>query len=290
MLFKRLPDPNVVRPAFLAEEETIVVHDRSTQIAYGRHSGPLSLKATLRGVEAYNVHGFFEDVAPGDILITNTAQSYESRIDSDKPVETLSIFFSAKDLRFLSQICLSDADLLDAPGQDGGQEFCAVKSRADEDLFALIAALPRRAEQPALAGAEHIGRILHAMQRQEKRQRRNASTITAARPATRAELLRRCRIGKAYIDAAFAEDLTLDAIAKAANLSRAHFLRAFTASFGQTPYQALRARRLAEAERLIRSGTCSVSEAAVAVGYANFSAFSRAFKAVYGTSPSSLAP
>jgi AraC-like DNA-binding protein len=242
----------------------------------------------LRGSEAYNVHGFFEDVTPGDILITNAAQSYESRIDSDSAVETLALFFSARDTRFLAQVRADDSALLDEPERDGAIEFCAVKARADDALAHLIATLPRCAEQPALAGDEHIGRILLAMHRHEVRQRRESKAIAAARPATRAELLRRCRIGKAYIDAAFAEDLTLESIARAANLSRAHFLRAFTAAFGQTPYQALRARRLAEAERLIRGGKHTVSQAAIEVGYANFSAFSRAFKAVYGTSPSKI--
>lgn len=288
MLFKRLPDPNEVELAFLAAKETIVVHDRATSVVYGQHPGPLSLKATLRGWEAYNVHGFFEDVAPGEVLIVNDQQPYESRIDSETPVVSLSIFFSPNDIRMLAQIQAEDAVLLDDPHWRSDPEFCAVKQKAEEPLVQLIDALPQFSRQPALACEEHIGRILSAIHRQERRDRRPSTTIGAKRPSTREELLRRCRIGKAYIDSAYAEDLTLESIAKVANLSRAHFLRAFTASFGQTPYQALRARRLEEAQRLIGTGTCTVSEAAIQVGYSNFSAFSRAFKSVYGVAPSKL--
>jgi AraC-like DNA-binding protein len=40
---------------------------------------------------------------------------------------------------------------------------------------------------------------------------------------------------------------------------------------------------------LLRARRGTVTEVALAVGYSNFSAFARAFKSVYGVSPSSFA-
>ncbi|MBK6705932.1 MAG: helix-turn-helix transcriptional regulator [Caulobacteraceae bacterium] len=84
----------------------------------------------------------------------------------------------------------------------------------------------------------------------------------------------------------FERDITLPDIAKVAGLSRTHFLRSFSRCFGQTPYQALRQRRLERAGELLKSRSTSVTDVALAVGYNNFSAFARAFRAYYGVSPS----
>ncbi|UOG20524.1 AraC family transcriptional regulator [Gordonia amicalis] len=61
--------------------------------------------------------------------------------------------------------------------------------------------------------------------------------MSSAHPAR--HLLR----AKDLADVRFAEPLTVDDMAAAAKLSRAHFSRAFTAAFGQSPHSYLQTRR-----------------------------------------------
>ena len=289
MLFKPLPDPdnrNVLK-YYLWGAETIVVHDRASSAAYSRHTAPLSLKVVRSGSERYNVHGFYEAVAPGEFLVVNDDQPYESEIDADAPVETMCVFFSRDEVLDAARFPLSDNALVDDPDADGSKfEFPAVKRRADVRVSALTDAIPSLRGAPTLARQEFSARLLLALINHERSHWRAKDRFDALRPSTRAELYRRCLIGRAYIDATFENDIALPDIAKAAGLSRTHFLRSFARCFGQTPYQALRQRRLQRAAELLQSASGSVTEVALAVGYNNFSAFARAFRAFHGVSPS----
>jgi AraC family transcriptional regulator len=76
------------------------------------------------------------------------------------------------------------------------------------------------------------------------------------------------------------------ALARRAHFSRDHLDRLLAAATGETP-AALRRRLLLErAAWQLRTGAATPSEAAPAAGYGSLAAFSRAFKAAYGTPPS----
>ena len=81
-----------------------------------------------------------------------------------------------------------------------------------------------------------------------------------------------------------AEDWTLEAMAAEAGLSPFHFQRMFRTSLGLSPQTYLDDCRIAEAKRLIRTGT-PLAEAALAVGYCHQSHFTRAFRKATGTTP-----
>lgn len=292
MLFKPLPapdDPKVLKQ-YLWGSETIVVHDRASTAAYNRHTAPLSLKVVRNGSERYNIHGFFDAVTPGEFLVVNDGQPYESSIDADTPVETMCVFFSQEEVVGAASRRLPDAVLVDDPRGDGAKfEFPAVKRSADSRLTRLICAIPTLRGAPALERQEFSARLLAALIDHERPHWRSMEKLDALRRSTRAELYRRCLIGRAFIDAAFEADIDLSEIARVAGLSRTHFLRSFTRCFGQTPYQALRQRRLDRAAALLLGRFGNVSDVALAVGYDDFSAFARAFRAYHGVAPSSFA-
>jgi AraC-like DNA-binding protein len=81
------------------------------------------------------------------------------------------------------------------------------------------------------------------------------------------------------------ERLSLSALARVACLSPNHFLRLFSEAFGETPHRYLQRRRLDEAARRLREGQEPVVQVALAVGFNNASAFSRAFRRRFGRSP-----
>ena len=91
--------------------------------------------------------------------------------------------------------------------------------------------------------------------------------------------------GVTYVSRHFGEDIKLDDVARAAGLSKFHFLRRFRKEAGMTPGAFLQRYRIMQAmERLVGSD-CRITEIARAVGYASPASFSRAFLKITGTPP-----
>lgn len=290
MIFKSFPKPGSPYEMrnFLISDETIVVHDRVGQVSYHRHTGPLSLKTVTRGEERYNVHGFSEFVRTGEVLVVNGGQPYQSAVDGES-VESLSVFFSRTDIRDARQILLDDLDLLDDPLKLGpAMEFSATKQAASAELLSGLHDVLNARTAPRLEQHEASVRLLHGLLGAHFDRLSAAGCIGSSRPSARSELYRRCEIGRAFIQAHFAEDIALVTIAAAANLSRAHFLRAFSHFFGETPSKMVQRLRLEQAAQMLEAGEGDVSTVALAVGYANLSAFSRAFRVHHARRPSAL--
>ena len=68
------------------------------------------------------------------------------------------------------------------------------------------------------------------------------------------------------IDARYAEPLDVDALARAAHASPAHFARSFRRAFGETPHRYLLTRRMERAAALLRSTDHSVARICAEVG------------------------
>ncbi len=82
-----------------------------------------------------------------------------------------------------------------------------------------------------------------------------------------------------------AGDLSLDALAEVAALSRFHFHRVFHAMTGQTAAQAVRRMRMHRASVALVQGAEPVARIARSVGYPNAASFVRAFTETCGLSP-----
>jgi AraC family transcriptional regulator len=81
-------------------------------------------------------------------------------------------------------------------------------------------------------------------------------------------------------------DVSLDALASDAGLSRFHFCRAFKESTGLSPHAWLRQYRLEQAMDMLRDSDASVVSIAAALGYASQTAFAAAFRRLTGAPPS----
>jgi len=90
---------------------------------------------------------------------------------------------------------------------------------------------------------------------------------------------------KDLVDARYAEAITVDDLAAAAGLSRAHFSRMFTRTFGESPRSYLQTRRLERAAALLRYTDRSVADICVMVGLQSVGSFTTSFARVYGKPP-----
>src|SRR5215207_11605201 len=86
-------------------------------------------------------------------------------------------------------------------------------------------------------------------------------------------------------DARYFDPLTVDDLARAAKLSRAHFSREFRRAFGESPHAYLLTRRLERAAALLRSTDRSVADVCLSVGLQSVGSFTTSFTRTYGASP-----
>jgi AraC-like DNA-binding protein len=90
---------------------------------------------------------------------------------------------------------------------------------------------------------------------------------------------------KDLADARYFERLTVSDLARAANLSRAHFSREFRRAFGEPPHAYLLTRRLERAAVLLRTTDHSVADICLEVGLRSVGSFTTSFTRSYGMSP-----
>ena len=88
-----------------------------------------------------------------------------------------------------------------------------------------------------------------------------------------------------HLDAAFNELLSPAQLAKRAGLSPVRFARLIKRIFRLTPTQLISQRRLAAASQLLLETNRSVADVALACGFYDHSAFTRAFRAATGFAP-----
>jgi AraC-like DNA-binding protein len=107
------------------------------------------------------------------------------------------------------------------------------------------------------------------------------------RPMSRSveECNRRMLRARDAMDRRFAEPLCIPRLARIAELSQAHFIRTFRATFDETPHRYLQRRRVERAMFLLRSTDRSVTDVCLDVGFNSLGTFSRTFQAIVGESP-----
>jgi AraC-like DNA-binding protein len=111
--------------------------------------------------------------------------------------------------------------------------------------------------------------------------RRYPRRVTAEELANLAHLRR----ARDRIDREYARPLDVEALARTALMSSAHFSRRFRAAYGETPYGYLMTRRIERAKLLLRHGEISVTEVCMEVGCTSLGSFSSRFTELVGETP-----
>ncbi|SEG63418.1 Helix-turn-helix domain-containing protein [Bryocella elongata] len=87
------------------------------------------------------------------------------------------------------------------------------------------------------------------------------------------------------LDDPLGQSLSMDGLAERCGLSVAHFGRAFRQSFGCSFHKYLLETRVARAQQLLVASSASLTEIAVAIGYADQQTFTESFRRVVGLPP-----
>ena len=89
-----------------------------------------------------------------------------------------------------------------------------------------------------------------------------------------------------FIDANLTRDVRLYDLAQLAHLSERHFIRAFRAATGVTPYSFLIEQRLHACAKLLRIGDLPVADIALVMRFKSRPHFSSKFATLFGVTPS----
>ncbi|RPJ19650.1 MAG: AraC family transcriptional regulator, partial [Chloroflexi bacterium] len=84
---------------------------------------------------------------------------------------------------------------------------------------------------------------------------------------TRSDSHEALRRAQALIDAQYSQPLDLDELARTANFSRYHFLRAFRRTFHATPHEYLTRKRIERAKELLAESEFTVTKICFEVGF-----------------------
>ena len=90
------------------------------------------------------------------------------------------------------------------------------------------------------------------------------------------------------MDLSYADPLDVRRLAAIAHVSKAHFIRTFRATFGETPHRYLQRRRIERAMYLLAQTKGDVTDICLEVGFSSLATFSRTFKEIVGESPSAF--
>ena len=88
------------------------------------------------------------------------------------------------------------------------------------------------------------------------------------------------------MDRDYASPLDIAALSAVACVSKAHFIRTFKTTFGETPHRYLQRRRVERAMYLLRSSDRTVTDVCMEVGFSSLGTFSRTFRDIVGETPS----
>lgn len=88
-----------------------------------------------------------------------------------------------------------------------------------------------------------------------------------------------------HIEKHYAEDLSLEALAKSGNVSKSECLRCFKASMQTTPYKYILEYRLSKAAVLLKSTDKPIGDVSSSVGFRQISHFGKCFREKTGYSP-----
>jgi AraC-like DNA-binding protein len=102
------------------------------------------------------------------------------------------------------------------------------------------------------------------------------------------ECNRRMLRARDLMDRTFAKPLCIRRLARIAEVSDAHFIRTFRATFGEAPHRYLQRRRVERAMFLLRTTDLSVTDVCFDIGFSSLGTFSRTFHDIVGETPTAF--
>ena len=298
LLMRSLPPPKDLtrdcefRRSFYAVwgKVNAVLDAQETDIEYMPFQQRLSIKACWGGNERYFIDKRALTVDDDNYLIFNDRRTYASAIRSVRPVRSFSIFFRPGFAEEVLGGMLTPQDrILDRGNETAGRsvefaEHLRPHDRLVTPVLRYIAFHVAQGVDDAAWYEEQLSFLLERMLSSHRVTMQAIQSVSASRAAKRHELYRRLTWGRDFIHSNYQQQITIDEMARAACLSKYHFIRLFHTLEGVTPYRYLQQKRVAAAQRLLSTTDMTHVEIAEQVGFDHRSTMFRHMRRVTGRS------
>lgn len=280
--FQRQSASDAVRRSHLElfRRHPVAFRLRTNRLQVEPHAGNFSIKTVFSGAERYEFEDRVTTVTPGQALFVRPDIAYSSSIRTSGPTDSFSLFLPKPIIQALlpsPQVqgfldsSLAFTSLPGLPAVAHGLRRVALALEQGDELGSDVALV----QLLVFSGAavEEIGAA--------------AERLTATSQRTRAELMRRLLLCREMLHSHVEQGISLAQLSEAVCLSEFHLMRCFRQCFGVTVAQYLLRLRMDLAARLIESGKHSITDVSRRCGYADLSAFGRAFRRHWGRSATS---
>jgi AraC-like DNA-binding protein len=241
-----------------------------TEHTFERHSHETySIGVTASGVQTFHCGGTLHASLRGDVILFNPDEPHDGQRGTQEGF--------GYSMLYVSQQVVDECRDKEA-GLDMAAYFSQPVVRDAAMGRALTRAIAAAGQTQESLRAEELTRDMLVRLLQRYGERRSSGDETKSTGMARMVRIRD------YLRSHFDQDITVDALAREAGLSRVHLTRAFARQFGVPPHIYLNAVRLERAQAGMLAGQ-SLAEVAAACGFADQSHFSRRFKGSVGLSP-----
>ena len=300
-ILEHFPDPNLLRPTAANEgfrrqfyarwgKEHCIVSATARRIEYPPFVQRLSIKSVIGGTERYFIDGRSTTLDDDNYLIVNDRRRYSSAITAERPVQTFSIFFAPGFAESVAGSALSRSDSALDHGCDAeprGLDFSEHLRPHDSVVTPVLRYIRHHVQRGMRDENWFEEQFVFLVERMLASQRQTAwiaGQLPLARSSTRCEVARRVSLATDYIHSNFRQPIRADELARAAHLSKFHFIRLFTMVHGQTPHSFLQSKRASAARRLLETTDLSHTEIATRVGFDNRTTMFRQLRRLTGVS------
>lgn len=271
--------------------ENCIVFGRALHAEFGPCAHTLSIRAAWGGTEHCRIGARCVGVDDDNFLILNHGRVYSTSIGARWPVESLAICFRPG----LAEQTYAAMAMPIERALEQGAAIHGVTPEFAESLQPhdkLVSPVLRYIRAHLLLGVdteewyeEQLHFLLARMQMLRNRTLKRADELPLLDPTRRRELMRRIGQATDLMNTCYAQPLTLGDVAKAACLSKHHFLRVFSRIHRMTPFAYLQRKRGAVALRLLQSTSLPLTEIALSVGFPDRTTLLRHIRRSTGFSP-----
>jgi AraC-like DNA-binding protein len=301
VILRELPDPHDLlhNPSFREQfyrtwgKRNFVIDATGRDLEYPPYQQRLSVKMAGSGRETYFVDGRELAVDDDSYLVLNDGVTYGSAIAKRSAVNSFSVFFRPRLAEEVLATLVTPADqLLSSPDAlPPAVEFSQALRPHDQHVSPIL----RHIKEQIAAGTddelwleEQLGVLAKRLLEAHRADLRAVKNIQARKRSTRLEIFRRVTLATDFIHAHYKRPLGNEDLARIATMSPFHFIRAFRAVHGTTPYRFLQTKRARVAARLLSKTDLPVTEIAARVGFDDRASLFRCMRMVYGSSPRTI--
>lgn len=217
-----------------------------------------------------------------NLVIVPPGKRYSSVIESERPVESLMIFFS----REFAEGFFSPSIFREEPLENIYELLNPKKViRTSFQLLSRLRDIKSSVHSSNVDFTVVLSGLVSTLFETYATIWENISSYQARKPATKKEISRRLFMIQDYIYSNYMREIDLLHLGRICCLNHYYMIRKFKSFFGQTPYQMLLNRRMEVARRKVRTTGDPIADIANQVGFNSMPNFYQSFKDHYGMRP-----